>query len=1356
MSSTYIEGLGFVAVDSNKSPEDIAATLDYYRNIAPQYKALGGFEQGFDDVKSIAYEAWMKLNRTDDENKNIWMKREIEEWGQQVGFTDSMQLEQYHREIEKLRELNEQEKADRVANLAMMENFKADMYGAYDNANGDISDVQQKYGYDEESLGILDSLGAMGKMLVTDTGYMAGQISGMLLKDPELLLLGALRIPAMAGQVSARMAQLATGALRVQPKYVTGLSKAIQSQRGRAVIGRGVEGAAYGGTYEALHDLTFKGHIDAENLERGVALGTLLGSAFGGLSKSTGAKSWFLNKQTSANAAKNIQQLKYSLNDPNLQWQKADTPLGKDASGGASVLSWEKGWQQKLADIKAQNKGFVFNKATGKYEPPADSPDAPKVDATGEPIDVNASNVNPDFVNPVRPKDARMPEGLTNPAKIKYWSDRVAQLIKHETQGFDNPSRILFDSYILDGLTPKQAAKKVDDVIQQSILNRQKKLQLKKKKGKRVYTDEEAAAIAVKEEARILETRNAEFIKKEGLNKHSTSGNKWGTRREQELADSITAKNEQVKTSKDFSHIFKQSLDDIKKAKITPMEYATYGGVGAAVGGLIIADEDRTWGGVLGLVGGLAIRRVTKGINVNEAKMRLRMYQVVNQSEGIMKTLQMESGKTVAVLHRVLKGKHPELSSLDFLTYLEHFSKKSKMIDGIDFGAKGRNKLSPEAIQAMEAYRTLMQNFEKVAKDVGVFGDRGFIKDYVTHIFRHKKLSDGDISNFVQQLKNQKNRTNLDNTSTYTNPRKLIEDLKTIAKGRDDIETDVFKILDAYTRSMSKAIAGKNITVLLERTAIMDGRNHFGVIISPKEFERMIKVADINDMSLGQYAKEKLGYQTSNHPALQGKLIHPLMKKSIDDFYAPEIGSEGIRNKILLANNAMKRLAISFSFFHAQSLVFSGMYAGMIGEGLAATLTPMGARGKAARKRFELVRNVAKGQYENFGRDADGKPIMKQNVHGREASGEVVGAALLKEMAEEGVEVGVKASEYVDAGYNTVKNMMERYAKPLDTVQTFIDKWTWDKTHDIGKMFVYLTMKDRMMQAKPRGIAKIMPVLSKLRGVDMGEWKPMSHAEAKQAAAAFTNDAFGGQRHSKLAMEWQQKAIDNADNPKGYLYNMIALWTTPSAAKLSNLFLFSPDWTISNLRIGFRGLGMTKDILGKIKKGQKLTPKEMAEWNVYMGYLTRGVVTTSAVAYLMHEWLGDDDEEFDLQNFWLTGRLPLGTGEEMVVSKQIAEPMHWIKNPRQTFLNKSSSMPKIGLELLLNKQYISMKNGVFIGPQMDTGNPKQMAWWLAGKGTPISLSKIKRAAEDEDYGWEDVASQTMFGSIGFPTYGSKN
>jgi len=1347
MASTYIDGIGFVAISSQKSKEESDATFDYYRTIAPQYKKLGGFKQGLDDVQSIAYEGWAKLNRTDDENKDAWMKQEIEEWGGMVGFTDSMALEEYHKQISNLRELNNQEKADREANLSAMENFKTDMYTAYDNEDGDISDVQQKYGYTEEDLGVLGGLSQMGKLAIDNPSYMAGSVFGMVVKDPELLLLGLLRIPAMAGQLTARATQLATMALKVKPKFVQSLSKGIQSQRSRALIGRGVEGGVYGGTYEALHDLTFKGHINAENLERGIALGTLLGSAFGGLSKNTGAQSWFLNKQTSANAAKNIQQLKYSLKDPNLKWQKSE------GIAGEGVLSWEKGWQQKLADIKAVNKGFIYNKVTGKYEPPADAPDVPKIDATGETIDPNASNLNPEFVNPNRPKDAKLPKGLTNKAKATYWQNRMIQLVNYEMELLDTPSNVLFETYVLEGLSPKQAAKKVIAKTEKDALARQKKLQLKNKKGKRTYTDEEASAISVKEQAKILETRNSEFFKKNN-ERTPSKGNKWGTRREKELGETIFDNNEVVKTSKDFSHVFKESLD--KLGNVSSKQYLKAGAIGGGIG-LIVAEEDKTLGGLLGLAGGLIIRKGIKPLNVSKAKIKLRMYQVINQSEGVMKTLQMESGKTVAVLHRVLKGKHPELSSLDFLTYIENFSKKSKIIDGRDFGLKGRNKLSTEAINALDAYRELMKNFEKVAKEVGVFGDGQFINDYVTHIFRHKKLADGDIANFVKQLQNQKNRSNLNSNSTYTNPRKLIEDIKVLSKKYPDLETDVFKILDAYTRSMSKAIAGKNITVQLERTAMLDGRNMFSAIINPEEFGRIVKVVDTGKQNLKDYAINKLGYVTSNHPALRGKLIHPLIKKSIDDFYAPEIGSEGIVNKLLVVNNAMKRLAISFSFFHAQSLVFSGMYAGMIGEGLAATLNPMGARGKAARKRFELVRNVAKGGFENFGRDANGKPILKTNVHGREASGEVVGASLLKEMAEEGVEVGVKASEYVDAGYNTVKNLMERYAPPLDKAQTFIDKWTWDKTHDIGKMFVYLTMKDRMMQAKPRGIAKIMPVLSRIRGKDLGTWKPMTHAEAKQAAASFTNDAFGGQRHAKLAIEWQQKAIANADNPKGYLYNMIALWTTPSAAKLSNLFLFSPDWTISNLRIGFRGLGMTKDLVSKIQKGQKLTSKEMAEWNVYMGYLVRGVVTTSFVAYLMHEMgFGEENEEFDLQNFWVTGRLPLGTGETMVVSKQIAEPMHWIMHPAQTFLNKSSSLPKVGMELLLNKQYISMKNGVLIGPQMDKTNPKEMATWILSKGTPISLSKAVKAVVDPDDNYElkDVVKQTMFGSIGFPTYGT--
>ena len=230
------------------------------------------------------------------------------------------------------------------------------------------------------------------------------------------------------------------------------------------------------------------------------------------------------------------------------------------------------------------------------------------------------------------------------------------------------------------------------------------------------------------------------------------------------------------------------------------------------------------------------------------------------------------------------------------------------------------------------------------------------------------------------------------------------------------------------------------------------------------------------------------------------------------------------------------------------------------------------------------------------------------------------------------------------------------------------------------------------------------------------------------------------------------------------MYQWLALWTTPSKAKLSNLLLFSPDWTISNLRIGFRGMGMTKDLFGKIAKGEKFTPKEMAEWNVYMGYWVRALATTSALAYIMHSWLGDEDSELDLQDFWYTGRLDLGTGEEIVVSKQIAEPLHWLVNPAHTALNKSASLPKMGLELLLGKEWVSLKHGdsdrlffrggSITGKTRKTGDASELAWWASSKVTPISFNRLRQAIRDEKE-LPHALKSTATGMFGFPFYGTK-
>jgi hypothetical protein len=163
-----------------------------------------------------------------------------------------------------------------------------------------------------------------------------------------------------------------------------------------------------------------------------------------------------------------------------------------------------------------------------------------------------------------------------------------------------------------------------------------------------------------------------------------------------------------------------------------------------------------------------------------------------------------------------------------------------------------------------------------------------------------------------------------------------------------------------------------------------------------------------------------------------------------------------------------------------------------------------------------------------------------------------------------------------------------------------------------------------------------------------------------------------------------------------------------------------------------------------------------------MGYWVRALASTSALAYILHSFMTDeDDEEFDFNEFWYTGRLNIGAGEEIVVSKQIAEPLHWLANPMHTFLNKTAAAPKIGLEAVMGREWVSMKHGdderlFFRGGQvtgryLDKGDPKQMAWWAGNKFTPISFNKITRAIrQGED--WKEEVVPSMFGGVGFPTY----
>jgi len=1242
MSSVFVQGIGYVSIDSNKSEAQKQATIKYYQEVAPKYKAMGGFWAGDADVKSQIYRWGQKLSGTEDEEKDRWFQEQLEEWGNMVGIYDSIALAKYYEEIGKVGELTKGEQADNEANLSVLNSFIKDMNFAYDANEKDTSQVQRKYGYEKEELSVLEGLGAFYDMATDNPMYTLGSLFGMLRKDPQYLLIGYLRIPKMASGMATTAVNMAAQASRMQPKYVQTLGRFMQNSRVQAGIGRGVEGATYGGVYEALHDLTFKGHIDPQNVKRGLALGSLIGTAFGGIAGSIGNKSWMVSKVSSEQAA------------------------------------------QKLSKPSKRTP----------YEPDRTQPTI-------------LDNVNKNYRSDAH---ALLPDGLSHTARAKLWAARSLQ-IRQDAWLKKNPNEPIKNSRV------RQEHRK-------DILKERKELnKLKDKDGSKLFSKPQIKGLAEKNVAQRLEHEHNINFKKEGIRKHNNK--KWGNRREEaqgkkDLEDGVV-----IRERDTFRDTF-SNADAIPK-KATAKQIAAYAAGGAAVGAFV-SSEDKKLGALIGMAAGGILRRQLKGLDANQARLKMKFYSAADNA-GISRRLgELYTGKTMATLKGVLMGKNPKMSHEKFLDHIENYSKPE--------WAKLRASLDPEVRIGIDAVRELMRKFKADAKKYGILQNEQFITDYIAHIFYNKPPKGKNLRNIQERLGNA-----LDNTPANSMPRKIHETISKIAKDFPEyrIETDVFKILDGYSRSMTKAIAGAQLVKEITAVGVLDGTKTIGLILTEGANKAMDALAI------------KMGYKSVNQPALKGKLVHPLMAQSFEDFFFTPAGSNLILNKAITVTNALKRIAVSLSFFHAQSLILSAAYAGAgaLSAHFFPKLNPKGAA------RMAKVRELMDGQWEQ-------NPV-KYNKHGEiiettnnmlpeQVYGDFLHRQTLNELAEHGIMIGQKANEFVDAGYSTMKKIYDKTG--VSVVQDKIDKITWDILHDHLKIFTYLTVKERAMSSKPRGLAKVLPK----KWLEDGRITALSEQEAGAIAGKYVNNAFGGQSHTKLALEFQAKAIENLKNPKGEIYQWLALAMSPSKARLSNLVAFSPDWTISNIRIAFRGLGMTKDLVSKVARGGKLTTKEIAEWNMYAGYMARGFIITSFGAYLLHELLADENHEFDLADFWLTGRLYLGGGEEMVVSKQIAEPLHWLMHPMNTGWNKMSTFPKTLAEIFLGKEYITLKHGNWRGHSMDITKPRDVIKYGFSKVTPISGNPFRRwLVEGSDkYATADMIKHTLAGMSGFPFYGRKN
>mgnify|MGYP003647490152 CR=1 FL=1 len=1392
----WVDGVGLVFTDSSKPREQQQADMDYFIETAPMYEDLD-FLGGWNDAKSIAYRAYQDRNVptrnltklqqklknkeiTEEEyeteirimralqsdsisvfstlggdasrdtieqnqeeqrlHKNRWLEDNMKQWGQYVGWYDSIALDKYYNTIEKSKgTLTKEEQADKDANKAMLNEIDSDMTTVYENiwmkkgGQSDISDVQKKYGFEPEELDTLQSLKAAYNFATENPTYMLGNLAGMLAKDPQYLAISYLRIPSLVGRSTQAAQNLGRAALNIKPKYYKAWEKMSYGQRvGYSTLGRGVEGAVYGGVYEGMRDLTFNGHINAQNVKTGAAMGALFGTAFGGIGVRMGkdvGRNWMLNKSGSVKALEQFQKMRLGMGD--LKFKKFDGADGQKID----ALGWDGKWSGSVAKTIKERKTAAEIKAID---------DAIIQNERANPI-YKANLEQPTRGGTV---ELALPEGLNHIDRGTLWRNQAIERVNERLNAGKKES----DLIPLD-----EIAKSVDDAISKRADDLMIEIG---KDGEVKYSKQEREGIAAKQEAKFQESKldDGTSAYKEWQNQtgnKSVYDKKWGSQREINKRDRLRQEGESVREPSSFDTILPNVISEAKRRVDIPNAAKFKAAIIGGLLGAVYLNDDGTdygTGAFLGMALGFLARTRLPLLNKNKAMLKKRVYQAADDAEAVTMEMNHQIRALTDKLGVILKGKNPKLTSSRFIDFMENYTPIKKGKKGFAERLKIINerkalvKKYPEIGEAMNVYRSTMALFKEMATDAGVLLDEQQILDYVTHLVKKQLRSKPeDIIEIAAKMKK-----GLDKNTPFNNMRGHQATIAELKKAGYQIEDDIFIILDAYARSMTKAITGRMIIKSVKDAQIQHGKHRVGLIINQGE-------------AVAKIAVKELDYVRMNHPALEGLLVHPNVAQAIDQFFAVNKGGLGLGDKILLMVNTLKRMNIAQSYFHAQALVMSGIYSGAYSH----LLNPNGQGIAKMRK----IRQMMKAQWspDTPMTDASGKPVYQRGSNGvliKDANGKPIQLMgdylhkdLMNELALSKMSIGqARTNEALLPGYRGFKKVLEKHPslKPFGKVQDLVDKATWDMLHDYSKIFTYMLMKENMMSAKPKGIGRIKFIM------EGDGWTGMGEKDARTVAAAFTDDAFGGQNMTRLANEWMEIAIKNADNPAGPIAQLAAAALTPNKVKWANLFLFSPDWTLSNLRIAFRGVGMSTKGLEKVFKGQKLTPKEAAEINAYVGYTVRGMIATSFFAFLMHKVMSTNDNKFDITDFWKTGRLAIGGGEEMVISKQFAEPMHWLTNPFHTALSKGSVLPKTIMELVMGKEYLSLKSGSPTGPTLERDDAVDLAFWGLSKVTPIMmspLSSLARSKLDNDYAYRISVGKsvrnTMLGVFGFPIYPRK-
>jgi len=269
--------------------------------------------------------------------------------------------------------------------------------------------------------------------------------------------------------------------------------------------------------------------------------------------------------------------------------------------------------------------------------------------------------------------------------------------------------------------------------------------------------------------------------------------------------------------------------------------------------------------------------------------------------------------------------------------------------------------------------------------------------------------------------------------------------------------------------------------------------------------------------------------------------------------------------------------------------------------------------------------------------------------------------------------------------------------------------------------------------------------------------RKLDEVTARRDASDFVNHAFGSQDYTHWATKLAEYDLRHPDTLRGKAAEKAAHLLSPNQRRWLNLGLFAPDWTISNIMIIGKFMTGTpkasKEIARRVFKGDWSSPEArdyVRAWQAYGNYAKNAGIINSAMWYTLTEMFTDEPADVEsFMEFWETGRMNTGRGEVMVLSKQLAEPFHWVRHPSNTLMNKSSIVPKTMMEAILNKRWFTVKEGLPIGPRLvDDDGTTHFGEWAFSKGVPIVVKPFLQ----RDLDWDERFERVISGFFGFPQY----